>query len=715
MQVSSKTVFMLVLTSLSTTTLLSSCSYASRTWDDWTNDREEQVVAGPRRVPALNPQPAMKAPEAPSQPRPRAAAMGDPFVQQTEAAPKKVPTFDEDPYAYFDEDGNRLSQDELEASFDEENPKAASSTMETPDIMKDNVFTRMFDRITGPSEVEQLRAQPRKPLMDNDYAPEVEVPFEPQPALQPMTQQQPAAPVMREAEDNGWAFDQATNQPDYIAEPAETFTEAPEADITAPLAELDRMEETEVVTLPAAEVSAPREEKSWFARMADDVEKAFTSEEEQQRAMQEDRAQLEEMPYPLLSDVPPAPQAFVTVKEEKEAQMQALQDELLLAQEQREALYNEPSSQSAMVPLDMDPVDTKENAPEAEMFLPQEAPQSLRPAAGEPATFAVMPKGSEASESGEVLLGEISDNTAPADIKSDAAALTAQGEMPAMQMAESGQPTAASEADEALAEEGAWWDEWNLFSSRSYTDEAIEQDAPAASPEQEVISEMQSESVEPVAQTEPATMQRADMDNMPWWEQDALRQQQETGAVNAPTVEAERVETPQENEIADSQGLPQPVAVRGYAPESQAPEMPVFAEQPQPMGVEQLQPEDAGMEEVLLRASDSESTLQENIAPQMPAFESSPQPVTLVEQAQPEVESSENAQLEEELRPLMEKSPAAGSAESILVPQPMQVREEAAAPAMAAQAPAEDALPSTQLLREVRTLPASRYSGRRAQ
>lgn len=288
---SARTLSILLAAGISTS--LSSCTYTKRQLDYFTNDRQPQYVEGGRRVPQLNPDPksGFGMPPLPAQGN-AAAPMPQADMQ---ASNKPVPSYDESPYDYFDDAGNRVEPAELQRM-----PEPGAQAQKQPE---GNFFARMFG--SESSEVEQLRQAPRKPLVDNAYPPVTPSPSAANAPLEP--------PVVKLA-----------NEPFYPVEEGKPASAG---------------------TVPPVEVSGQREEQSWMDRRMADVKGAFAGDAKPTDTAAEDKS------YPVLSSVPATPPAFADVKENKGRTMEELKADSAVAAQDRRALYSEPSGQEAKVPV----------------------------------------------------------------------------------------------------------------------------------------------------------------------------------------------------------------------------------------------------------------------------------------------------------------------------------------------------------------------------
>ncbi|MGE0755145.1 MAG: hypothetical protein AB7L92_08315, partial [Alphaproteobacteria bacterium] len=474
MRVSARTLLMVSLTSVSAGALLFGCSGVKRELDYWTNDREPQVVVGGRRTPVMNPQAVMMTP--PAEQQQSAAPAAEPSkaaVQQLDkeiSQEQRAPTYEESPYDYFDAKGNRVEP---------EQPKQAQG--------EGNFFTRLVDSFS-PSSADQLRKQPRKPLTENSY-PQESAPVVMEPAqsndvqsLQPLQQSQsqplPAQELQRVGQDESADYEQQPTEP-------VTYSNETAGD--------------DVSTLPAVEVSEQRKESpNWFERMVSDVEDVFTTEDAPEQA--EAAAGTSEAPvpaepvfveqvkplseqnqsFPQLSSVPQAPESFASARADKDAQMSELQQDQLTAQQERRDLYAEPSGQDAMVPMEEMPSDMVQ------------APADMQP---EPQLV---------NAEGEVLLGHASDASQP----------KASSDLPPLEQPVAAEPThdPAMVVAQSGEENNEWWEGWNLFSSKRYTEEQMKTEQETApAPLQETPAASTQEVQQPVEQSQPSSQQQ-----MPW-------------------------------------------------------------------------------------------------------------------------------------------------------------------------------------------------------
>lgn len=467
-QACSRKLLIILLTSVSACATLSACQTTREVFDGWTNDREDQVVNGGKRMPVMNPQyvkaPEVVKPAASPVVYDRKQAEAEPDLKQD--MPKQeiqaaTPSFEQSPYGYFDNEGNAVDpkqQAEEKAALQAKQgaPNATQS--------EGNFFTRLFDR--KPSEAEKLRAAPRKPLLDNQYQPAQ------QPALMPMTDARPmesmvATPFVEtvrpvemppEAAPQMLAEKQAVQpQVAYTPAPLLQASEKPEmvedlpAQQVLPVIQPAEIAE-DTVTLPAVEVSESREQPNWFERNIKKIGDQFKSEEPAVEDAGD--AQAGSMDYPTLASVPATPEQFAEVKADKEQKMEDMQAEHMQAEQNKFELYSEPSGVDATVPVEV-------AQPLAQTKL--STPLVAKPVVAAPVASADGEK--------EVLLGHVAaapdarPDDVPVKIES---AVSAQPE-PVIEQAQSiEEPEVAAEP----SVKKSWWDDWRIFSAESKQPEA---------------------------------------------------------------------------------------------------------------------------------------------------------------------------------------------------------------------------------------------------
>ncbi len=500
---SSRKLVIVLLTSVSATAALSACTSAKSLLDDWTNDREDQVVVGGKRPPALNPR-YMPAPEV-------VTPSDNPVVYERKQAmkpeaemeapkaetAKRAPTFEESPFDYFDNEGNSVEPKKPEVAA----APAQSNQVTSKDTAgEENFFTRLFGTKREPTEVEKLRGTPRKPLLDNQYAPVQ--PLAPmsdnnaasQPAAMPVVES--VKPVEMKPEPAPWmqAEKQAPAQTTFMPAPplqpqAEPVMHTlPEEHVTfhAQPVEVDE----DAVTLPPVEVSESRKKPNWFERTFTRIENTFSSDDQAEQSG--DDMSADDMAYPKLASVPQTPERFSELRDDKQNAMEAMQSEHMQAQQDKYDLFSEPSGVEATVPVEI------------------AQPKAVKPIVAEPVVTApVVAKTAPPQAEGEVLLGHAS--VAPVAAPDD---VPVKMESAVMQPAE---PVKAEETftQKAMAEEepsqesmtaaeqtrqNRWWEGWRIFS------------AEAKKPESELNADMQEEAAQempaPVVQRpEPAPLQ----------------------------------------------------------------------------------------------------------------------------------------------------------------------------------------------------------------
>lgn len=577
----SKTIAMVLFTSVSASVMLSACTYVRRQIDYYSNDREPQSVDGQRRVPMFNPK---MAPEESgmSQPAPSMKTQSVAHSPEQHQAPaeemaaKHAPSYDESPYDYFDNEGNRVE------------PKQAETKEQ-----EGNFFTQLFG---GPSsDVERLRQEPRKPLMDNGYP--TGAASAPKPAAtEPVEDSKPSHL-------QPWQVKGSESESLGMKRHVEKENNPSSMDVTT----YHEPAENEIQAASGGGVHKT-DEKSWFDRMTDDVGDALSSDE----ASAKEPARAADESYPKLSSVPQKPKAFGEMQADKDQDMQELQNDLQQAKQNSQDLYAEPSSQDAMVPV--------------EPANPPSKPVTMEKSAAVPAK----------DKQPEVMLGHVTDSA-----DSEAASDSSEA-LPQPEMQQDHAP--ASAAVKTGEKEPAWWEGWNLFSSKRYTDEQL----------RERIKEAEGERrMEPVNEDEdqqPDQEQQAE--KLPWASEPKAAVVKDNDQDMRPAAEL----------MDDEEDMPEAKpAVQELKP--------VVAE-PKPEG-------------------------------KVPPAKKLALPT-------------------HELKPLVETTPASGSQESVAVPVPTDAYQDEQ---KASSDDKEDiglsdgavgTLPPTQLLHQYKTLPPSRYSGRRA-
>lgn len=402
----------------------------------------EDVVIGPKRTPLLNPRfgghPAgNQGSEASGQPSPP----GSP-----------PPSFQNNPYDYFDDSGNPK-------------PAAAPPPAAAP---SDNNPT-MIERWLGsdnqekpPSLENQYMARkqfPANPSYSGETVGIAPIPPGPQAAIISPAAGEPSVPtaMMEEPAPAASADMKPVQPPVQEIRAAQPLVADAPAPVVVPPPAVAMAEPVPAVAVP--QEAAPASQPSWFDRMVSRVSGEPESSETQAN---------KNMPYPELSSVPERPKEFNKLKASKETQMQDLEIEHVIAQEQRQMLGAEPSQLGA---------------------VPAPVPAAPAPATPENVTASPPPVAAlaPAPAGGPVLLGHAYDDRLSAPSSENIAVPVR--ETVAAPMPESYPAPSAPEKDTS------WWDRLNVFSREKAKPPAAESvsqapvDAPSAQPADETAKE----------------------------------------------------------------------------------------------------------------------------------------------------------------------------------------------------------------------------------
>ncbi|MFO0388136.1 MAG: hypothetical protein ACK502_00230 [Alphaproteobacteria bacterium] len=465
-----------LLTSVSATAALSACSSTKGLIDGWTNDREGQIVEGGKRVPAMNPQyvaaPQVVTPSNNPVVYERKQAEVRPEVKQDmpkQDAPKRAPAFEESPFDYYDNQGNPV---EPKAQAVEEQAKSGEQSA------GDNFFTRLFGGSQQDSEVQKLRKEPRKPLLDNQYAPATQ-PLAPMTDIAPVQPEavplaEPVRPIEMKPEPAPYALTEKQPAPQPAFTPAPQIQSQPEQkmlDVSEDpvFVESKPVEAAEDAgTVPPIEVNEARAEPNWFERNFKRLGDQFKADEStEDTSKDEDDAAAENMEYPALASVPQTPDQFAAVKADKDQKMEDMQAEHMQAAQDKFDLYNEPSGVQATVPV--------------EIAQPVQEPKISTPLVAEP----VLPKQAEiiTSEGEKVeLLGHAS---VASDVKTEGPSVSIESavtqvaepvktQAPVVQDVIADEKSAEAKMDIAdeQPQQNRWWEGWRIFSAESKQPEA---------------------------------------------------------------------------------------------------------------------------------------------------------------------------------------------------------------------------------------------------
>lgn len=591
--------------------LLAACG----SFADWkqaiTGDRPAQYVEGPRRPPEMNTQLPEGIKTAPAQPP---------------AAP--APAAEATPYDRF----NAATGEMQEAPV----PAAA------PQEKQGSLLGRLFG--SAPAAEPERKKLPENPYYPSETVKTAPVPPGPQSALPEgaETEQQAhetaeAAPVLMESESSMTLDTEAAPVVESKAEP-----------------------------VPAASDEGG---DSWFDRQwaalkgSYDPAPVYDLSGPETAGMNVPAAE-ENVPYPLLSSVPPRPDRMTLLKQESPQAMRDLEIDHALAMEQKQS-------------LDAEPLDG-ETAPEQDAA---DASRTLPPVMVEPEPSAIEP--SPAAE--PVLLGHASsDFHGSTPVQPEA--------MEAIPAPLADETPQAAEPTETAAPAKGWWEKWNLTGDKDLT--APPAALPPAEEEAALPPPTQAEILEPEA--EPMDDSRQQLETL-WPEP-----QQEF----APVVTQEKPPEP-------AMTAPAPEATP--APEIAAPQeeeqqpAPAMAETPMPAAEQPAvaQEESAESEDQADAASSRQPywwegwnlfSGEKNAPPQREEAKEMP-----IEEAQPQAAPpapAEPAPPAQAAEPLPQLMPAAAPAVAEVVPVAQPATESA------------QALPSPQILQRVKMMPPSRYEGR---